>query len=215
MFCSKCGAKNNNGKIFCTKCGEKLLGNPKPPIRIPDKITIDTRFIKELSKFQKMYVGGGILILISSFLPWINFKSPSLGTSLSSLATSGVNGILRSNSINVWTFGIFSLQTILYFVPLIFLGYIFYQELILKKVVPTYFKSLVMVLLSLFTFSINLQIVMAVGQIQSILGAISGLIGAGSLISGMFGVGIGSIGGVVGCSFVMLGFLSEMKMKDR
>lgn len=214
MFCTKCGTKNEAGKEVCQNCGEKLFnvsGGSSTTVKIPEKITIDTSFVNKLTKWQQMYVGGGILVLISSFLPLINFKSPDLGAGMGSLAMGGASAALKSNSINIWTLGVFNLATILYLLPLVVLGYLAYQELVVKKSMPTYIKSLTLALTCLLTFSANLYVVIAIGQMQSFLGTMAKFSGAEAMMGDLLSLGIGAIGGVAGCLLVSLGLLGEIK----
>lgn len=215
MYCIKCGAKNEAGNEICVKCGDKLSGHHKKSATLPETITIDTRFINKLSKFQKFYVGGAGLVLLSSFLPWINFKTPDLGSSVGSLMMGGANAAFKTTSLNIWNLGSFSMLILFYFAPLVLLGYIAYQEAINKRLVPVYIKSVALGLFCLFTFSLNLTILVASWQLQSVIGTFANLSGAGAMAGDFFSVGFGVMGGVIGSALVVWGLLEEIKALEK
>jgi hypothetical protein len=215
MYCIKCGTKNEAGNEACVKCGEKLSGHHKKSVTIPSTIIIDTRFINKLNKFQKFYVGGAALVLLSSFLPWINFKTPDLGSSVGSLMMGGANAAFKSTSLNVWNLGSFSMLILFYFAPLVFLGYIAYQEIMNKKLIPVYIKSLALAVFCLLTFSLNLTILIASWQLQSVIGTFAKFSGAEAMAGDFFSVGIGVIGGVIGSLLIAWGLLGEIKAIEK
>lgn len=213
MFCTKCGTKNEKENKVCKKCGHELSHHKKKTVTVPDSITIDTSFVKKLTKFQQMYIVGGILVAISSFLPWIKLKSPNLAG-----VVEMVGGKLpfSSTTLNIWNFGSFGgLFILFYFLPLIVLGYVAYQEVMQKKPVSIFIKSLTVALICLLTFSLNLYLSMAVWQLQSMLGTIMKLSGTEGVVGNVFGMGIGLLGSVIGCGLVVFGLLSEIKAKEK
>ena len=180
-------------------------------VKIPQTITIDTAFLNKLSKYQKLYVGGGLLVVLSSFLPWINFKGLNAAASMNSYFAQGTGLPLRNNSLNIWNFGLFNTYTLFYLAPLVVLGFIAYQELVMKKVVPPFFKSVTLALICLFTFSINFIILVGVSQFQSLMSTIGKISGTEAITGNLFAVGLGTIGGVIGCTLISFGLLAEIK----
>ncbi len=200
MYCTKCGTKNDEGKEFCKKCGAQVSsGKSGINVSIPDTITIDTSIIQKLSKYQKMYYGGGLLTLIGSFLPWgnVNIGFGMMGSGLG-------NG-----SFSILSLGIFNIITLLYLLPLVVLGYFFYLEAMNKKSVPVYLKSCFITAFSLTTFSLTLFTFLIASQLQSFVGMAAQF--GGGAGGGVFGMGIGLIFSFAGCVLVTSGILLSIR----
>lgn len=190
MYCTKCGTKNDEGKEFCKNCGAMMnSGKSGINVSIPETITIDTSVIQKLSKYQKMYYGGGLLVLLGSFLPW---------------------GSAMGRSVSIMSFGPFSLVTFLYILPLIALGYLFYREVMLKKTITVYYKSSLLAAFCLTTYSLTFYAFIVASQMQSMMGFVTG-----GFMSGSFGMGIGLILAFVGSSLVTFGILLSIREQTR
>jgi hypothetical protein len=76
LFCQKCGEEIKLGNSFCTKCGE-----PAPEVAIqpqPSKTVSTVTPTEKLTRNKILRIVGGMLILISVFLPFSSRGTASL-----------------------------------------------------------------------------------------------------------------------------------------
>ncbi len=73
MWCTYCGAQNNDQAAFCQSCG-KPTSRPENTV-LPSQIQLD---LKRLGTGDLVVLGSTILLFISLFLPWYSYFFGSL-----------------------------------------------------------------------------------------------------------------------------------------
>lgn len=77
MYCTYCGAKNNEGSKFCMECGKALIQSDGARVRSSSpesssQTTITVPFgLKGKESKKRIATVGGAMVVICFFLPWI------------------------------------------------------------------------------------------------------------------------------------------------
>jgi TM2 domain-containing membrane protein YozV len=110
MFCSKCGAKNEDNASFCVSCGAVMQGTsadasapPVPPPFIPTRPSEPVLDYNNISSKTR-----GILIVLAVFLGQFGvdrFYMGQVGLGILKLVTFGGCGIWSLIDIFIWTLG--------------------------------------------------------------------------------------------------------------
>ncbi len=170
------------------------------------ELPINPAIIEKISRNQRFYLGGALLVIVSSFLPWVSINVPSLGSLF-------FGGAKNTMDINIWSFGITSLPTQLYFVPLAALGIIAYQEITKEQEYSLFTKIILLVAICLGTGAIDINAFSTVFGIQSFLATLMRSFGGGAIASNFMQIGIGLYGSLLGFGLIMYGLLKEIKEK--
>ncbi len=72
MFCSQCGAPNDDTSKFCIRCGARLIAVSLPRRRPPTERLRPAPMSSRISAGSKVTVGGALLVLLFFILPWVS-----------------------------------------------------------------------------------------------------------------------------------------------
>ncbi len=170
------------------------------------ELPINPAILEKINRNQRFYLGGAILVILSSFLPWVSINMPNLGSLF-------MGGARSTTDINVWSFGITSFPVLLYVLPLIALGYVSYQEIMKGKVYTLFIKILLLVVLCLGTVATNINVVSTIFGVQSLLVNLMRSFGGESIATNFMQIGFGLYGGLIGSGLMVYGLLKEIKEK--
>lgn len=178
----------------------------KKPEKLTVELPINPAILEKVNRNQRFYLGGAILVILSSFLPWVSISMPNLGSIF-------LGGAKNVSELNIWSFGITSFPVLLYILPLIALGYVSYQEIMKEKVYTPFIKILLLIALCLGTVATNINVFSIVFGVQSLLVNLMRSFGGEAIATNFMQIGFGLYGGLIGSGLMIYGLLVEIKEK--